>query len=60
MKKAYEDFTGVLEGRQKKWVEGKRAPRSPVKGTSGSEKVDLNDEDARRQLIASMLEANSE
>ena len=60
VKKAYEDFTKVLEGRQKKWVEGKRAPRTPVQGTAGSEKVDLNDEDARRALIASMLEANSE
>ena len=60
VKKAYEDFTEVLSGRQKKWVEGKRAPRSPVQGTSASDKVDLNDEDARRALIASMLEANSE
>lgn len=60
VKKAYEDFTRVLEGRQKKWVEGKRAPRTPVQGTAGSEKVDLNDEEARRSLIASMLEANSE
>lgn len=60
VKKAYEDFTKVLEGRQKKWVDGKRAPRSPVQGTAGSEKVDLNDEEARRGLIASMLEANSE
>ena len=60
VKKAYEDFTKVLEGRQRKWVEGKRAPRSPVQGTAGSEKVDLNDEEARRGLIAAMLEANSE
>lgn len=60
VKKAYEDFTGVLEGRQKKWVEGKRAPRTPVQGTAGSEKIDFSNEDARRALIASMLEANSE
>ena len=57
--KAYEDFTRVLEGRQKKWVEGKKAPRTPVQGTAGSEKIDFSDEDARRGLIASMLEANS-
>jgi len=60
VKKAYADFEEVLSEQQKKWASGKRAPRQPVQGTTGSDKVDFGNEDERRALIASMLDANSE
>lgn len=60
VRKAFEDFSSVLTDRQKKYVEGKRAPRQPTSGAAGTEAFDFSNEDERRRLMAAMLEANSD
>lgn len=60
VRKAYEDFQSVLDSERAKWAKGKRSPRQPVQGASGTDKVDLSSRDERQKVIAAMLEGNSE
>lgn len=50
VRRAYEHFNGLLEGRKKKWVSGKRSAR-PGSGPGAAELVDLDDSQARADFI---------
>lgn len=55
---AYETFTGATQASRQRYLDSKKAA-SIGRGTAGSEKVDMNDENERVKYAASILEAES-
>lgn len=54
VQRAYEHFNGLLEGRKKKWVSGKRSAR-PGSGPGAAEVVDLDDPKERARFIDNIM-----
>lgn len=58
VRRAYEQFTGILEGRKKQWVGRKRSAR-PGSGPGAAEVVDLDDRNQREEYIDRILSGDA-
>jgi hypothetical protein len=56
---AYDRVKQLEQGAQQRYVESKKAPRAPM-GSAGSKQIDLNDDEARTEVLAQMIEAAAE
>lgn len=56
---AYERINGLEKGAQQRYVQSKKAPRAPL-GSAGNKSVDLNDDEARTEALAQIIEAASD
>jgi hypothetical protein len=56
---AYEVLSQASKEAQSRYLESKKAPKVEP-GTAGVEKVDLNDEDARKGFLAALIEAEAQ
>lgn len=58
---AAHDMLNSLYGeKQKSWIGSKKAPRQPLQGAQGEQKIDFSNPDERRKYMAALLEAEDE
>lgn len=57
VRRAYEHFNEIFEGRKQKWVSGKRSTK-PAAGPGAAEVVDLDDSEARAEFIDRVMAAS--